>query len=332
MKPKTGCFLVSKRANFLVDWLSFTIRLSDIRRNDEIDLFDLITSKLFLKGLDYQERRAMHGYMTAWASNGITICFGGRDDIFINLSGSGCRAFEEINDKNLAWEKYLSHLFMVYQSLHVSRLDIACDTFGRLNLMNLIRYTRKGQYISQWRTYLVQEGNKELSVVFGSKCSDFRCRLYDKTLERVSAGAGDVPLNWVRIEFQMRDETALSFLKKWIGQQLAISDVFLGILQNQLMYYTSYDGKNRDRMRVVGWWKSLIGATERMKMSYQGGMEYNCERLRLYVLKQAASSINAYVQLFGVNDLKESVEHVRLNDRQKALLASVEVVAAPWDM
>ena len=42
MKPKTGCFLVSKKANFLVDWLSFTIRLSDIRRNDEIDLFDLI--------------------------------------------------------------------------------------------------------------------------------------------------------------------------------------------------------------------------------------------------------------------------------------------------
>ena len=52
------------------------------------------------------------------------------------------------------------------------------DTFKRLKLSTIINYTRKGWYISRWKTYLINDGNREHSVVWGSPKSDFRLRIY----------------------------------------------------------------------------------------------------------------------------------------------------------
>ena len=78
-----------------------------------------------------------------------------------------------------------------------------------LKLRTVQAFTRKRNYISRWKTYLIQEGSSEMAVIWGSSKSDFRLRIYDKTLEREVKGSIDadkVPKNWVRCEFQLRND------------------------------------------------------------------------------------------------------------------------------
>lgn len=308
---------------FLVDYLSFSVTRLDFLNLDSDPQYicERIQAKFFLRGLQYTERHSFYGYLSTYNAQGITICFGGREDIYIQLSGTGCRAFESLN-KGLTWEKYISYLFMTYPTMHISRLDVACDTFDLLQIEKIQRYTMAEKFVSKWRTYLVQVGNKENSVIWGSPKSDFRCRIYDKTDERKQKGIAEVPENWVRCEFQLRNEAAQSFYNSWVKLG-DLSSVFLSILRNQLIYYSSYDGVHTDRMVIVGWWKQLLGNAGRCKMAYQGGMEYNLDNLRDYVVKQAGSSVRAYIEAVGPEKLLADVSVRPLNDRQRALLDGV---------
>lgn len=314
--------MAKSEVHFLVDYLAFTIARSDFFSNeaDEQYIFERLKGKLFLEGLDYQTRKAFYGYGTTQTACGVSICYGGREDIYIQLSGTGCRAFESLHP-DLSWERYIGYLQMTYKTLHVSRLDMACDTFGLLRIAQIQQYTIARRFASKWRTYLCQIGSNENSVVFGAASSDFRCRIYDKTQERREAlgGGAEVPEQWVRVEFQLRNEAAASFLRAWFASE-NLSGTFLGMLRNQLMYWTQFDGHNYDRMKVASWWKKLLGNAGRVKMAYVGGMEYNCETLRDYVVKQAGSSVRAFVELYGPDKLIADVMARPLNDRQRLLL------------
>lgn len=317
----------------LVDYCCFTISRLDffpVRDGDDQYVFERIRRKLYLDGLNYTEKRSFYGYACTYNAQGISICFGGRDDIYIQMSGTGCRAWESLNP-GMSWEQYISFLQQTYCSLHFSRVDIACDTFDLLDISKIQRYTMAQKYVSKWRTYLVQCGNKENSVIFGASSSDFRCRIYDKTAERQQAtGREDVPDQWVRVEFQLRNKAAASFLNSWqrIGN---LSDTFLGMLRNQLCYYKSYDGIHTDRIELVSWWAKLLGNAGKIKMAYRGGLEYNLDTLREYVIKQAGSSIRTYVEAFGADQLVNDVSVRPLNDRQRQLLEQGEKIPCPWD-
>ena len=306
---------------FLVDYFCFTISRSDFFsvEADEQFIFERILGKLFLGGLDYQLRRSFYGYNVTQMSCGICICYGGRDDIYIQMSGQGCRAFESLHP-GLTWEKYISYLQLTYTSFHVSRLDIACDTFDLLRLDKIQRYTMEHRFISKWRTFLCQIGSNENSVIWGSSASDFRCRIYDKSQERrEKTGSDEVPENWVRVEFQLRNDRAQSFLHSWfcLGD---LSECFLGVLRNQLIYYSKFDGVHYDRVEIVSWWERLLGAAGRVKMAYCGGLEYNLESLKDYVVRQAGGAVRAYVELYGVQKLVDEVKYHPMNQKQSDLV------------
>lgn len=316
---------------FLVDYLCFTVSRLDFfpAGGDEQYIFERICRKFYLAGLAYEERRAFYGYSVTYNAQGISICYGGRDDIYIQMSGTGCRAFESLNP-GMTWEQYISYLQQTYCSLHFSRLDVACDTFGLLSIEKIQRYTMQQRYVSKWRTYLVQAGNKENSVLFGAASSDFRCRIYDKTAERQQAtGREDVPDQWVRVEFQLRNKAAGSFLESWqrVGD---LSDTFLGMLRNQLIFSkgeVDRESRHQDRVKLVSWWEQLLGNAGRIKMAYCGGMEYNFDSLKSYVIRQAGSSVRTYVEAFGVDQLIRDVSVRPLNDRQADLLARLRAEA-----
>ena len=73
-----------------------------------------------------------------------------------------------------------------YKVHNISRLDIACDTFGQLSMDKLISCTFSGRYVSRFRDYLVSIGTKERSIIFGAPSSRMRLRIYDKTMERAN--------------------------------------------------------------------------------------------------------------------------------------------------
>lgn len=324
-------FLQKNSVRLLVDYFCFTVSRLDFFSADanEQFIFDRIRKKMYLDGLAYAEKRSFYGYAVTYNAQGITICFGGRDDIYIQMSGTGCRAWETLNP-GMTWEQYIAYLFQTYCSLHFSRLDIACDTFNLLEISKIQRYTRAQKFVSKWRTYLILEGNKENSVIFGSSASDFRCRIYDKTLERIQAGREEVPKSWVRVEFQLRNKSAASFIESWrrLGD---LSTTFLGMLRNQLLFYRSYDGSHTDRMELTPWWERLLGNAGKIKMAYSGGMEYNLDSLKNYVVRQAGSSVRTYLEAVGPDKLLEDVLARPLNDRQRALLATATQERMPWD-
>ena len=204
----------------LVDYFSFSVSVGEFSAESEqnaVYLPDRIESKFFLRGLEFQERKGLYGYAYSRWYDGILYAWGGNGSVFVQMSGTGCRTWETIHP-GLTWERWISYLHATYASLHISRLDIACDTFGLLKLRTIQQYTRAGKYISRWKTYLIQEGSSEMSVIWGSSKSDFRLRIYDKTLERTVKGGAEkdrVPKDWVRCEFQLRNAAASSFWRSW---------------------------------------------------------------------------------------------------------------------
>lgn len=243
----------------LVDYFCFTVSLSEFQEHDETEekavyLPQRIEKKFYLSGLEFQDRRGMYGYAYARWYDGIVYAYGSSDTIYIQMSGTGCRTWETTHP-GLTWEKWIQYLQSTYASLHISRLDIACDTFGKLKLKTVQGYTRAGRYISRWKTFLIQEGSAEMAVIWGSSKSDFRLRIYDKTLERQVKGSVDadkIPKDWVRCEFQLRNDAAASFIRSWQSNG-SIGLTFMGIMKNQLLYVSQYDGKNRDRATVAPW-------------------------------------------------------------------------------
>ena len=197
----------------LVDYFCFTVSVSEFFDHDITDekavyTADRIERKFMLRGLEFQERKGMYGYAYARWYDGIVYARGGNNTIYIQMSGTGCCTWETTHP-GLAWERWIKQLQSTYATLHISRIDIACDTFGMLKLRTVQAFTRKRNYISRWKTYLIQEGSSEMAVIWGSSKSDFRLRIYDKTLEREVKGSIDadkVPKNWVRCEFSAAKE------------------------------------------------------------------------------------------------------------------------------
>ena len=167
-----------------------------------------------------------------------------------------------------------------------------------------------------------------MAVIWGSSKSDFRLRIYDKTLEREVKGSVDadkVPKNWVRCEFQLRNDAAASFVRSWQASR-SIGDTFMGIMRNQLLYVTQYDGIHRDRATTAPWWERLLGDAGQIHMAYDAGKDYNFDSLSRYIFHQAGSSIKAYLTIMD-GDLEPLLQGVRmssLNDRQTELVRSAQ--------
>lgn len=314
----------------LIDYFCFTVRLHDLLQGEIPDtstsdkFFDFVAEQFFVPGLDFQQRRGMNGYTYAMHYDGVIIAFGGADTVYIQMSGTGCRTWESIHP-GMSWEQWIDYLSTRYCSLHISRMDVACDTFGMLRLEWIKKYTHKKMYISRWKKRVIMDGTDEQEVVWGSAKSNFRLRIYDKTLERQNKGNIDpalVPENWVRCEFQMRNKTVESFLREWRANG-SIGKTFLGILKNQLIFTNDYDGKNRDRATIVRWWAHLLDDAEQIKMSYAGGKDYNFDSLKEYVYGQAGSSIRTLLEIYDGDTAKllAGVEGKKLNTKQQQLIA-----------
>lgn len=322
----------------LVDYFCFTVSVSEFQEHDETEekavyLPQRIEKKFYLTGLEFQDRRGMYGYAYARWYDGIVYAYGSSDTIYIQMSGTGCRTWETTHP-GLTWEKWIRYLQSTYASLHISRLDIACDTFGKLKLKTVQAYTRAGRYISRWKTFLIQEGSAEMAVIWGSSKSDFRLRIYDKTLERQVKGSVDadkIPKDWVRCEFQLRNDAAASFIRSWQSNG-SIGLTFMGIMKNQLLYVSQYDGKNRDRATVAPWWARLLGDAEQIRMAYDAGKDYNFDSLKRYIFHQAGSSIKAYLAIMDgdFGPLLQGVRMAALNDRQIELIRSAQEQRREW--
>lgn len=220
--------------NLLVDYLVMSFKLQP----KQDCFFKFLVRKLHFPLSDAQKIRSYYGLSECWYYGGIKIHVN-PDLVVLDMSGKGCRSCEELNG-GWDWYRFL-RIFDAgmtvpvkdsdyggmkgQYTVHIGRIDLACDLLGdgRLTVLFLQRYVQQRKFIckSDYHTSVV--GNHELAVYFGSPRSDRRLRIYDKALEQ---GLQDTA-KWVRFEFQLRNDNAMSF---YLNLSKTCGGIFLGVI------------------------------------------------------------------------------------------------------
>jgi hypothetical protein len=240
--------------------------------------------------------------------------------IILDMSGQGCRMLETLYP-DIKWVSFISW-FMEHEGSHIARLDIACDDKpelgknGMLCLETMIDHFKKNKYISLSRRKIFTDGDEQ-SLIFGSPSSDRRLRIYNKALERKYYG------HWIRVEFQLRDDSALSFfMRAW--ENNSIGQAFYGLLIGYLRFTTNVnqDDHNQNRLVTCVWWNKFCKFSSKIKGFYLGGLEYNLQSLNDFVTKQAASSLRTFVEINkgDLTSLIEMCQSAKLNKKQDFLI------------
>lgn len=231
----------------LIDYLKFTSKV-----HNWTDFIEL----LGLESIVWQQGRPYKGWTLHEYFSGIHIYHGGRDDVGVELSGAGCRMLETCNKNSFDWCELFAYIMehAKNKDMNISRLDVAGDDKdGILTLDKVTRYVKARKYISKPRRKICISEDKE-EVMFGAKSSSTRLRIYNKALERGVDGP------WVRVEFQLRDEAADSFVLNLLNEGGEIGPTYSGVLLNYLRFTTrdpSGCNNNYNRIPTASWWRSF---------------------------------------------------------------------------
>lgn len=294
---------ISKHGNenvFLIDW--FTVV-------SHIDTVDSLKAKLGLSGADIpweDEVKFMNGYPLQTRFHGITISYGAEREEFykdsskarsdmgicLNLSGQGCRAFEEYGHGD--WLKVFEFIFLS-DKYNITRLDLAYDDHSGILDINQIRLdTEEQNYVSKSRWWMNQYGSEGCSVYIGSPQSQIRIRIYDKAAER----GFDDGRHWIRVELQFRKERAYVAAAELFKQQ-HIGRVAAGILRNYLTYRVPSADSNKSRWQICYYWQQLLFSMERISLWISPGEPYNFSKTESWLLDSVSPSIYTYYRLHG---------------------------------
>lgn len=292
----------------LVDWLTFT---------SKCDSISTILTLLGIPDAEFTEcAHGRNGYRQMISFQNISILYDGREDmgICVDISGTGCRAFEEYS--SWSWDSLFNTLLSDSESYNISRLDAAYDDrTGILDIDVLRDATDDHHYVSRSRTWEVDYGSEGTTIYHGSKRSDMLIRIYDKAAEQ---NLDDQ--HWIRVELQMRDKNASGFVQSVVNQSLGVA--FVGVLRNYLRYVTPAADTNMARWPETDYWKNLCGDLLRIRIWSCPGMEYTFFKLQDYVINQAGNALDCYIQIFGVEDLVYQLgkRAVRISPKYEKLL------------
>lgn len=265
----------------LYDWFSFTSKI-----DDALSIINLL-------GIDptlFRTVKGARGYLDREYYEGISIHHGGREEVWCEMSGQGCRAFETFGTG--AWDTLLE--LCSGSGYHITRLDVAFDDHsGVLNLDKLYRDCVSENFVSRFNAWQAMKSSEGITIYHGSPKSDVRFRIYDKAKERKREEEG----HWVRFEIQMRDDRAQQFVNLMLLQP--IGTVFVGVLNNYLRYVQRTSDSNNRRWPTRKYWRDFIGCAEKFSLYVSPGTEYNILNLEHFVVDQAGAAAGAYMEIVG---------------------------------
>lgn len=278
----------------LYDWFSFTAK-----HHGPDSLIDLL-------GMDatvFKTVKGARGYKDRLYFDGVSIHYGGREEVWCEMSGQGCRTFETFGHG--AWDTLFEEV-MSSKSYHVTRLDVAFDDHtGVFDLDVMADHVEKeGLFVSRYEKWGVLKSSDGITVTHGSTKSAIFFRIYDKARERGREDEG----HWVRFELQMRDERASNFLAKLV--LCPIGEAFTSVVNNYLRYIKPPIGgdTNKRRWPMADFWAAFIGEVGKMSLYESPGTEYNLEKLERYTVNQAGAAAAAYIEIVGVEEYLEQVQ------------------------
>lgn len=318
--------------NLLVDYLTMSFKVS----SEQSTCFFQWLVRFIHFPLDdaKQSRGFFRGYSTCFSYLGIRIYYA-ENLVGLDMSGKGCRMFEQLNP-DLDWYEFL-HFFDSgltqpvkdsdgQCSITISRLDIAGDLLGsdRITVPFLQGYVRKDKFICKSTYHSCIDGNKEMAIYFGSPQSDRRLRIYDKAMEQGEDG------QWVRFEFQLRNDNALSFylnLSRTCGGNF--TECYYGMLHDYLRFTTKPNTKDHtERLSVCTWWNKFLSGVRKIPQLYLPGLDYDIANISRNYRIQGASTVRALIEAAegDISEIIDTAMNAKLNRRQQEALARLVAV------
>lgn len=325
----------------LIDWFSLTIRFDDSQYDSPFDFVcDFLSEFLGLSYMfvDWLQFQGFHGFEDRIYFNGISIHYNGkvsmglRDRIWVEMSGQGCRAFEEFSKYN-DWFHLLQLPLIDPKTYHLTRLDIAYDDFcGVLDLSVIDSDLSDLNVVTTFKNCSVEHSyfHDDMCVYFGSKASSILFRCYNKAAER---NREDEIYHWVRFEIQLRDDRALTFVETYL-QDKSLGRCFSGIIDKCLRFVVPSDtDSNKRRWDTAHWWSTFLGETAQIPDFTKKDTEYNLMRLEKYVTQTAGAAIDTYIQCVGLKKFMQQVKKQaskKLNVKYEQLKQSTKLCDDIW--
>lgn len=315
----------------LFDYWSFTVKNSTPE--------DII-SLLGLDGITFIDTYGSKGYQHRYYYDGVSIMFGGRDEIWCEMTGQGCRVYESYGNND--WYG-LAYQILENEYSHMTRLDVAYDDFnGLLDLDAILEDVKSGSWVAKCKKIHNQEDYGHLGInghciMCGERGSSIACRIYDKAQERNRA---DEINHWVRCELQIRHKHADNFLYYLLADDVnsiygieidnnrRLDALYFAVLTH-FVRFIDLDANSDSNL----WRKPLSKHWEKFVSSYHGnkislysapGVDYNILKFCYTVEEQYGAMIYTYIEIFGIDELENVVKpkQFKLNKKYQSIIES----------
>lgn len=307
-----------------VDWVSVTLKnVHDV--HDVIDLLGLPRENF----CDFPTGK--YGYRSHKRFGHIAIYYDGRSDmgIHVEMSGQGCREFEQYTKKD--WSQFFALLLNF--DVNFTRLDLAIDDFrGYFTIEQVIQKVKRGHVASRFRearrhdSWKIATGeNTGMTIYFGDASSRLQVRFYDKYRERISKGHEILEgvTFWNRVECQLRQERATAAAVILAHEQHNTGQLVMGILQNYIRFLVPCEDTNKSRWKTCKWWEEFLHDVEKLKLT-QVAPDATIERAKSWVDRQVAPTLAMLYEAFDYDEeliwnfVKEGIP--RMTDKHRDMI------------
>lgn len=195
------------------------------------------------------------------------------DNVLLDMSGQGCRQYEEYMSKVVGWhwQKFISVILDMEGK--VSRIDLALDIFddSTPSVKVLQDYVKRGQLSSKSHKFVeINSG-----TILDGKLTGFTLyvgsspqilRIYDKKQERLDNTDEIVDVKkWVRWELELTEKKAMQ-VAIHLSNGKPLNSLFKGILLAHYSFKTQFKGivdyHNKSRLPNMKWWDKFVGGID----------------------------------------------------------------------
>ena len=290
-----------------IDYLTLTFTL-DVEINQSIESVFKVFNTNSYKCQYYEKGR--NGYKQMYKINEhIDFLLNGPQNssglntMCIEMSGQGCREFEEMNI--MSWQQFISTMIGRFNA-KFTRIDIAIDDFicEHADLDKILEYLEGGHYVSHFKgPYLPifpKKPNRDTGVMevvsksiqFGKKGSEIMLFMYDKYLKYLADGISLHGVKkMVRYEIRLAQSRADLFCKQFELYEDNLFQYCLSLLYGLLDIKKKDDDRNKSRLPTVSWWKKFINNQEKVRLVNYSKVEQSITRKINWFERSVAKSL-----------------------------------------
>lgn len=244
-------------------------------------------------------------------------------DFYVNMSGQGCREFEDLMPDGWTWEQFLFRLSSD-NGVSFARMDIAGDERdGYFTVDRLDKHIRLGKYATRCKQPSLTKYGREICYV-GSAQSKVLMRIYNKKLERGYDSEDDNGKPWWRCELQLRDDYCMQFLEDW--KAYGIGYAYSSHCKNHIRWLSKPNNKdNSQRISTAKWYDDFLGRCDKLKFTSKVGSSYNLSKLERYCTHVSGSSMVTLATAFKMTP-QQFYDYFMQNDNIKLRADQIDLL------